>query len=62
MPSFLGLPDSEDGGSMLLQNTGNCLKSVWCDTAVDLNFISTAFRTSDLAAFIPFWRSSVISQ
>jgi hypothetical protein len=62
MPSFLGLPNSEDGGSMLPQNIGNCLKLMWCDIAVDLNFISTAVRTSDLAAFIPFWRNSVISQ
>lgn len=31
MPSFLGLPNSEDAGSMLLQNIGNCLKSMWCD-------------------------------
>jgi len=31
MPSFVGLPNSEDVGSMLLQNIGNGLKSMWCD-------------------------------
>jgi hypothetical protein len=62
MPSFLGLPNSLRWGSMLLHTIGNCLKSTWCYTAVDLNFISAAVRTSDLAAFIPFWRGRVMSQ
>jgi hypothetical protein len=53
----VGMPNSEVGGSMLLQNVGNCLKSAWCNIVVYLNISSVLLSEPHISQILsPYGR------